>query len=93
MAVNGADDGLGIGAVADGPAGFHDGARQGRLRHDHSGPYRVLDLVLAHGAVPLLDQVEQQGEYQGLERHDLAIATQFAPVVVELAVVEVDHAG
>ncbi len=91
--MHGADDGLGIGAVADGPAGFHDGARQGRLRHDHPGPYRVLDLVLVHGPVPLLDQVEQQGKHPGLERHELAIATQFAPVGVELAVVEAEHAG
>ena len=93
MAVDGADNGLGIGAVADGPARFHDGAGQGRLRDDGAGPDHILDLVLVHGPVPLLDQVEQQGENLGLERHILAVPAQFSPVRVEFAVVEADDAG
>ena len=91
--MHGADDDLGIGAVADGPAGFHDGTRKGRLRHDHSGPYRILDFILVHGPVAVLDQVEQQGKYPGFERYQLAITPQFSTARVEPAIVESNHAG
>ena len=83
LARDGADQALLLAAVADRLARGVDAAGQRRFRHDAALPDRGDEIVLADHPLAILDQVDQKVEHLRLERDQLAVAPQLAPVRVE----------
>jgi hypothetical protein len=56
--------------------------------HDATAPYGADQVILAHNPVALRDQILQDVENLGLDRHEAAASPQFASVGIERVIVE-----
>ena len=83
LARQGADELLLLAAVADRLAGGVDAARERRIGHDPAMPDRSDEIVLAHHAMAILQQVYQQVEHLGLERDRSGAPSQLAAVKIK----------
>src|SRR5712675_1587312 len=83
LAGDGADQLLVVAAVAERLAGGVDAAGQGGIRHDPAAPDRGDEVVLAHHAVAVLHQVDQEVEHLGLDRNGFEAAAQLPPVGIK----------
>jgi hypothetical protein len=92
LARQGLDQPLGVAAVADGAAGCVDAGCQCRIRDDASVPNRGDEIVLAHDAFAVADQMQQQVEYFRLHRQQMVFMPQLASLGIERVVLkEVEH--
>jgi len=82
------DQALAVTAVADGAAGHVDAGEQRRVRDDASIPDVRNQVILADDALPVLDQIHQQVEDLGLDRHRDIAAAQFVRPHVERIIFE-----
>jgi len=83
LAGDGADQLLVVAAVAERLAGGVDAAGQGGIRHDPAAPDRGDEVVLAHDAVAVLHQVDQQVEHLRLDRDRFEAPAQLPPVGIK----------
>ena len=83
-AVDRLDEGLALAVVPDGAANGLDPARERRLAHEAVAPDGVEQLFLADRAVVMADEVAEDVEDLGLERHRHAGAAQLERLLVEL---------
>src|SRR5215510_693791 len=83
FARNGADYFLNVSVVANRFACGVDPARQRRIRYDAAAPDRRDQVILAHDAVSVLDQVNQQVEYLRLQRNQLGAAPKLSSVRIK----------
>ena len=90
LAGDGADQALLLAAVAHRPAGSIDAAAHRRLRHDAPAPYTRDQVVLAHHAVAVAQEIDQQIEHLRLDRHQRLSAAQLAALDVKDIVAEVE---
>ena len=77
--MDGLDDVLAVGVVIDRLSRLHDGTGQRGFGDEHPRPHRILQFVLADGAVVVGRQVDQQVEYARLHLDNLPVPAQFAP--------------
>src|SRR5262245_24963950 len=92
LARQGLNQSLGIAAVANGISGGVDAGCQCRIRDDASVPNRGDEIVLAHDAFAVADQMQQQVEYLRLYRQQVVFMPQFASRGIERVILkEVEH--
>ena len=86
-----ADEVLALAAVADRPAQRVDSAGQRRFRYDPSAPDRGDEIVLAHHAVAVRNEMDQEVEDLRLERDQLAVTLELPAIGVEVEISEKDE--
>jgi hypothetical protein len=82
------DQALGLAAIADSGAYRVDPRAQRRLGNNTSMPHRREQIVLAHHAFSVLDEISQQVEDLWLDGDQPASATELTAVSVENAIFE-----
>src|SRR5262245_3356058 len=92
LARQGFDQSLSVAAVADGTSGSVDASCQCRIRDDASIPNRSDEIVLAHDAFAVADQMQQQVEYLRLHRQQMVLMPQLASLGIERVILkEIEH--
>src|SRR5262249_18355364 len=83
LALHGADQSLLFSAVTDRLARGIDSARERRLGDDPAAPHRRDQIVLAHHAIGIAHEMDEQIEHLRRDRDGFAAAQQLASVGVE----------
>src|SRR5215471_21773502 len=83
LAGNGADRLLLLSVVANRLARGVDPTCQGRVRYNAAAPDRRDEVVLAHDAVSVRDQVQQQVEYLRLQSNQLRAAAKLPSIGIK----------
>src|SRR5262249_32709383 len=84
----GLDQNLILAAVAYGFPRGGDARAERRFRHDASVPYRGNEIVSAHNAIAVLQQIKQKVENLRLHRNRFGVARELALVTIENAASE-----
>ena len=77
-----------LSAVADGASRDIQPGRQRGIGYDASIPDRIDQLILAHDALPVTDEVREQVEYLWCDWQNVWPAMKLAPVNVQCVVLE-----
>src|SRR4029453_9287082 len=86
LARDGPNQPLLIATVAERFAGGVDPAVKSRVRHDPAAPNRSDKIVLAHHAITVLDQIQQQVEHLRLKRDELSAPPKLPAIRIEYLV-------